>query len=72
MDKRQVTKVKHSHRRGSQLDLLGVPAPVMPRTRLAHMLPQLLRELVVPSRAGGHDGVSVHVVGDERVGAMVQ
>ena len=44
----------------------------MPRARLAHMLPQLLRELVVPSRAGGHDGVGVHVVGREWISAMVQ
>ena len=44
----------------------------MPRARLAHMLPQLLRELVVPSRAGGHDGVGVHVVSREWISAMVQ
>ena len=49
-----------------------MPTPVVPRTRLAHMLPQLLRQLVVTSRAGGHDGVVFHVVGRERVRAMVQ
>ena len=32
----------------SQLDLLGVSAGVVPRARLAHVLPQLLGQLVVP------------------------
>ena len=32
----------------SQLDLLGVSTGVVPRARLAHVLPQLLRQLVVP------------------------
>ena len=33
---------------GSQLDLLGVSTGVVPRARLAHVLPQLLGQLVVP------------------------
>ena len=32
----------------SQLDLLGVSTGVVPRARLAHVLPQLLGQLVVP------------------------
>ena len=68
----RLTVLHERDERLSQLDLLGVPAPVMPRARLAHMLPQLLRELVVPSRAGGHDGVGVHVVSREWISAMVQ